>query len=172
LTALARYVFCALAIFAIAACAAKPKPPPIAVVKVVSAHHGVCAQAARRRYGESVARLFSVPLPYRVYHCMTFTEAALLRGGCGTNDRVVFITFAHAQEVRFVQGTQSFGAHIRTLGAKWEKQEQREILLIDPQAFPHPPPPPGEHIRAYHGPEKFGLFGVDGDPLGLADGEC
>ncbi len=160
-----------LALAALFGCVSKHEAPstPIPITKAISAHRGACDKAARQRYGARIARLLHDRLPYVVYHCMSHTEATWLRGGCGKNDRVVFMTFARPQAVHFEQDGHVAKVYVRTLGVKWEALGKREMLLIDPQVFKIPPPP---GASPYHGPELFAMFGVDGDPVGLAGGEC
>ena len=145
------------------------------VSRVVSAHHGICPPASNRAFGERAARLFSVPIPYLIYNCLSQTEATLLGGGCGRvkpGHNTVFISFHRVQTVRFVQDGYQFVARVRTFGEDWDFRFHRAQLYFAVKSFPKPPPPPGEHVQPYRGPEMYGEFGAAGDPLGAADEEC
>jgi hypothetical protein len=148
---------------------------PLSIVHVVSAHHGLCPPASRRIYGERTAQLFASPLPYEASKCEGFPERVWLYGGCGLHHvnrrNTVFLTFARAQSVRFFQGSNNVTVLIRKLGAQWDDRAHREQLLIEPAVFKeHDPLPPGATPAPYR--EFYAGFGVQGDPLGLADGEC
>jgi|SRR5579872_1899017 len=163
------------ALLSVAACAHADLIAALPVSAVVSAHHGRCPRVSNRVLGERAARLFSAPIPYIVYNCNPHSEADLLRQGCGretTGHNTVFVTFRRIQNVRFVQDGYQIVARVRTFGEDWDDRFHRATLYFAGRSFPRVPPPPDAHIRPYRGPEMYGEFGVAGDPLGLADGEC
>lgn len=158
-----------------AAGCAGSNPPPLLVAAVKTAHHGVCPPASRHVFGARAGRLFSQPIPYRPYHCGGHTEADLLQGGCGRHEfgnNTVFITLDRTRSVRFVQDGYTEDAHVRTFGEAWDDKLHRAIMFFAVRDFPRPPLPPGGQRFVYRGPPFYGLFGIEGDPLGIAQSEC
>ena len=158
-----------------AGCAAQTPPTPLLVAGVKTAHHGACTPASRRVFGARAAKLFSQPIPYRVYHCGGHTEANLLQSGRGGNAfgrNTVFITLDRARSVRFEQDGFVEVAHIRTFGETWDGEHDRAIMFFAARDFPRPQLPPGIRRIVYRGPPFYGLFAIEGDPLGIAQGEC
>lgn len=107
---------------------------------------------------------------------MSHTEASLLHGGCtktSQGENVVFVTLAHTQIVSFVRYDVVVGARIRTFGELWDERLHRATMLFDGRGFPFPSPLPGGPRRPVdHGPPYYGYYGISGDPLGIAAGEC
>lgn len=160
-----------------AGCAAHtgPNPPALLVAGVKTAHHDACLPASRRVFGARAAQLFSQPIAYRIYHCGGHTEANLLQSGCGGNAfgrNTVFITLARPRSVQFVQDGFVEVAHIRTFGETWDDELHRAVMFFAGRDFRRPPLPPGTRRFVYRGPPFYGLFAIDGDPLGIAQGEC
>jgi len=159
-------------------CAAHDAPPssaPILVARVASAHHGACPLASRRIFGARAARLFSKPIPYLPYHCMSHTEADLLQAGCGRGKfgkSIVFVTLNQARSVQFIQDGFVVDARVRTFGEEWDDELHRATMFFAVLSFPRPPPPRGGRPFVYRGQPLYGEFGIEGDPLGLAGGEC
>jgi hypothetical protein len=88
------------------------------VVRVVSAHHGVCPTSSNRIYSERAANLFSTPVKAAEYLGVGHTEAQLLRdGGRDSGNSTIFITFDKIRAVRFVGWP--IVLRVRTFGAQW-----------------------------------------------------
>ena len=150
-------------------------PPPLLVVGITTAHHGACRPGSRQIFGSRAARLFSQPIPYRAYKCMSRTEADLLRTGCGGHQfgkNIVFVTLGHARSVQFVQDGIVSDAHVRTFGEAWDDKRHRATMFFAVLAFPHAPPPLGVRRFIHRGPPLYGEFSIADDPLGIAGGEC
>jgi hypothetical protein len=62
--------------------------------------------------------------------------------------------------------------HVQRFGAALVPDRKATEMYYPVAAFPKPPPPPGVGVRRYHGPPLYGGFAIDGDPFGLARGEC
>jgi hypothetical protein len=166
-----------VSLLGVAGCASRGGPGvhPLLVTSVKTAHHGACPAASRRVFGMRATVLFSQPIPYRLYHCGSHTEAELLQTGCGTREigkNAVFITLDRTRSVTFVQDGILFNARVQTFGEAWNDALGRAIMFFDGRGFPHPRLPPGAPRIVYRGPPRYGLFGITGDPLGIARGEC
>jgi len=154
---------------------ARPGPTPLPVAGVTTAHHGACPPASRRVFGERAARLFSQPIPYRLYHCGAYTEAYLLQSGCGGHEfgkNTVFIMLDRVRSVAFVQDGIVEDARVRTFGEAWDDEHHRAMMFFAGRDFPRIPLPPGSRPVVDRGPPHYGVFGIAGDPLGIAEGEC
>jgi hypothetical protein len=166
------------ALLCAAGCAARhagPGSASLLLAGVTTAHHGPCPRASWSILAARAAQLFSKPIPYLPYLCMAHTEAALLRAGCGRNksgNSTVFITLTRSRSVRFLQDGIVSEARIRTFGEAWDDKLHRATMFFAVRAFPHVPPPPGARRFVYRGPPLYGEFGIEGDPLGIASGEC
>ena len=167
-----------LTVIVVVGCGARDAGRPIvalSVLRVLSAHHGICPPKSNRVFGGRAARLFSAPIEYLPYHCMSYPMAQLLRGNCGGDklDRnVVFITLDKRQRVRFTQDGYELTVQVKTFGENWDPRNRRAALYFSNNDFPKLPRPPGSPRRRYEGPEMYGEFGISGDPLSIASSEC
>ena len=140
--------------------------------RVVSGHHGICPHSSNRIFGSRAAKLFGSTLPYLPYKCTARTEFELLRSSCETRaDMVVFITLARPQTITFLQDAHGLRVRVQTFGAEWQSKYRREILFFDLNDFPQIALIAAAHSKPKR-PGMFELFGVAGDPLDLASGEC
>jgi hypothetical protein len=150
-------------------------PTPLLVVGVKTAHHGACPPASRRIFGARAAQLFSQPIPYLLYKCISYTEADLLQTGCGGHafgKSIVFLTLDRTRSVRFEQYGGVFDARVRTFGEAWDDELHRATLFFAVVDFPRPPLRSGARPFVYRGPPFYGEFAIEGDPLGISGGEC
>jgi len=104
------------------------------VVRVVSAHHGVCPASSNRIYSERTAKLFSMPLTYRPYRGRDHSESEILHNAWGSDfGNMVFITFDKARAVRF--GRYPGVMYVRTFGVSWSDHSRLATLYFGSSGF-------------------------------------